>query len=327
LPHHPLLLASFGLKAVMPAVALANRSFRAPRTKALFAGLAAHSFLSLDEPLSASFGIVLGTVAHTAGWPIPRGGAQSITNALIAHLNKLGGTVIPSHPVESLASIGDFKLALCDVTPRQLQKIAGLRFSLHYNRLLARYRQGPGVFKVDYALSQPIPWKAANCARAATVHLGGTMDEIATSEDAMRHNRHSERPFVLLAQPTLFDSQRAPEGKHIAWAYCHVPNGSTFDMLPRLESQIERFAPGFRDCVLARRVLRSADLEAMDANLAGGDIVGGTVDLWQLLFRPTWRQYATPDRSIYLCSSSTPPGGGVHGMCGYNAATLALSRM
>jgi phytoene dehydrogenase-like protein len=327
LPRHPFLLANFGLKGLLPAVALANRSFRTPQTKALFAGLAAHSFLSLDEPLSASFGIVLGTLAHAAGWPIPCGGAQSITNALIAHLIQLGGTVVPSHPVESLASIGEFRVALCDVAPRQMQKIAGLRFSLHYNRLLARYRQGPGVFKVDYALSEPIPWKAPNCARAATVHLGGTMDEIASSEDAMRHNRHAERPFVLLAQPTLFDPQRAPEGKHIAWAYCHVPNGSTFDMLPRLESQIERFAPGFRDCVLARRVLRSADLEAMDANLVGGNIVGGAVDLWQLLFRPTWRQYATPDRSVYLCSSSTPPGGGVHGMCGYNAAMLALSRM
>jgi phytoene dehydrogenase-like protein len=180
---------------------------------------------------------------------------------------------------------------------------------------------------VDYALSQPIPWKAADCARAATVHLGGSMEEIASSEDAMRHGRHAERPFVLLAQPTLFDPSRAPQGKHIAWAYCHVPNGSAFDMLPRVEAQIERFAPGFRDCVLARRVLTPAGLESMDANLLGGDIVGGAADWRQMFFRPTWRQFATPNPGIYICSSSTPPGGGVHGMCGYNAASLAVSRL
>jgi phytoene dehydrogenase-like protein len=205
--------------------------------------------------------------------------------------------------------------------------MAAERFTPSYNRRLERYRQGPGVFKVDYALSQPIPWKAAECARAATLHLGGSMEEIAGSEDAMQHGRHAERPFVLLAQPTLFDSGRAPQGKHIAWAYCHVPHGSTFDMLPRLEAQIERFAPGFCDCILARRVFKPADLEAMDANLLGGDIAGGAADWRQFLFRPTWRQYTTPDRAIYICSSSTPPGGGVHGMCGYNAAKLALSRL
>ena len=327
LPRNPFLLASFGLNALQPAATLASRSFQGQRTRALFAGMAAHSFLALDEPLSASFGIVLGATAHAVGWPIPCGGAQSIVRALIAHLGGLGGCVQTSSRVDRLDSLGKFDAALCDVAPRQFLQIAGERFTPEYNHLLGRYRLGPGVFKVDYALSQPIPWKAADCARAATVHLGGSMDEIAVSEDAMRHGRHAERPFVLLSQPTLFDPSRAPQGKHIAWAYCHVPNGSAFNMLSRLEAQIERFAPGFRDCILSHRAFQCADLEAMDANLVGGDIVGGAADWRQLLFRPTWRQYATPDRSIYICSSSTPPGGGVHGMCGYNAASLALSRL
>jgi phytoene dehydrogenase-like protein len=327
LPRNPFLMASFGLNALLPATSLANRLFRSHRTKALFAGLAAHSFLALNEPMSAAFGIVLGTTAHAVGWPIPRGGAQSITRALIAHLSQLGGTLQTSSRVNRLDSLGQFSAALCDVTPRQLLQLAGERFTPEYNRLLGRYRYGPGVFKVDYALSQPIPWKAPDCARAATVHLGGNLEEFVASEDAMRHGRHAERPFVLLSQPTLFDLTRAPQGKHIVWAYCHVPNGSSFDMLPRLEAQIERFAPGFCECILSRRAFQSADLEAMDANLVGGDINGGAADWRQFLFRPTWRQYATPDRSVYICSSSTPPGGGVHGMCGFNAANLALSRL
>jgi phytoene dehydrogenase-like protein len=229
--------------------------------------------------------------------------------------------------VDSLSSLGDFEVALCDVTPHQLLQLAEERFTPAYTRLLQRYRYGPGAFKVDYALACPVPWKAAECARSATVHLGGSLEEFAASEDAMRHGRHAERPFVLFAQPTLFDPSRAPQGKHIGWAYCHVPNGSTFDMLPRLESQIERFAPGFRDCVLSRHIFKPADLEAMDANLLGGDINGGATDWQQFIFRPTWRQYATPARDVYICSSSTPPGGGVHGMCGYNGAKLALSRL
>ena len=326
-PRHPFRMARFGLNAFMPAAMLAQRYFRGERTRALFAGMAAHSFLALDEPMSASFAIVLGALAHIAGWPIPRGGAQAITRALIAHLNQLGGTVATSSRVDSLDFSGGIDVALCDLTPRQLLRIAGDHFTPSFNRALAGFRHGPGAFKVDYALSQPIPWRAAECARAATVHLGGSFEEIALSEDAMRHGRHSEWPFVLLSQPTLFDPTRAPEGRHIAWAYCHVPNGSVFDMLPALEAQIERFAPGFRDCVLARRVLRPADLESMDANLVGGDIVGGAADWRQVLLRPTWREYATPDRRIYLCSSSTPPGGGVHGMCGHNAARLALARL
>jgi len=325
--RHPLLLAHLGLVGFPSAIALAQHRFRNPRTKALFAGLAAHSVLALDEPLSASFGLMLGVAAHAVGWPIPRGGAQSISNALCGHLAKLGGTVRTSTRIEDLAALENYDLTLCDVTPRQLLRLADSRLMPAYKSKLQKYRYGPGVFKVDYALSAPIPWRAAECLRAATVHIGGTMEEIATSEEAMRHGHHAERPFVLLAQPTLFDPTRAPEGRHVAWAYCHVPNGSDFDMLPRLDAQIERFAPGFRDCILQRRVFTPAALENMDANLVGGDIGGGSVDLRQFLFRPTRRHYATSARDIYLCSSSTPPGGGVHGMCGYNAAKLALSRL
>jgi len=327
IPRHPFVLAKFGLQGFMPATTLAKRLFRSERTKALFAGLAAHSMVALDQPLSGSFGIVLAVTAHAVGWPIPRGGSQSITNALCAHLEKLSGKLRLSSRVDSLASLGNFSVALCDVTPRQLLAIAGDRFTPAYRGLLSRYRYGPAAFKVDYALSSPIPWKAQECARAATVHLGGTMDEIAASEHDTTHGRHPERPFMLVAQPTLADPTRAPQGKHIAWTYCHVPNGSTVDMLPRMEAQMERFAPGFRDCVLERRVLRPADLQSMDANLIGGDIGGGASDWRQLILRPTWRFYSTPAKDVYICSSSTPPGGGVHGMCGYNAASLALKNL
>jgi phytoene dehydrogenase-like protein len=323
---HPLLLARFGLVAFPPAKILAQL-FRSERTKALFAGLAAHSFLSLDEPLSAAFGVVLGAAAHAVGWPIPRGGAQSITNALCAHLASFGGAIKTSTRIEDLSALENYDAILCDVTPHQLLRIARNRFPTRFVRRLAKYRYGPAVFKVDYALHSPIPWKSADCARAATVHLGGSFQEIAASEYDMRHGRHSERPFVLLSQPSLFDPSRAPAAKHIAWAYCHVPNSSNVDMLDPLESQIERFAPGFRDCILARRVFSPGALEDMDANLIGGDISGGAVDLRQFFFRPTWRHYATPDRNIYICSSSTPPGAGVHGMCGHNAAKQAASRL
>ena len=326
-PRHPLLLARLGLLGFPSASSLAHFWFRNARTKALFAGLAAHSILSLEEPLTSAFAIMFAATAHAVGWPIPRGGAQSITNALCGYLAGMGGKVHVSTRVDDLASLAKYDVALCDVTPRQLLRIAGNRFSPGYKRQMERYRYGPGVFKVDYALSSPVPWKAAECSRSATVHIGGTLEEIIVSEDAMRHGRHAERPFVLFAQPTLFDSTRAPAGQHIAWAYCHVPNGSTVDMLPRIESQIERFAPGFRDCVLERRIFSTAALEAMDANLIGGDIGGGLMNLRQFLFRPTMRYYATSAPDIYICSSSTPPGGGVHGMCGYNAARLALKRL
>lgn len=325
LPRHPWLMARFGMLAVQSAQSVSRR-FRGDRTRALFAGMAAHSFLSLDEPLSAAFGMLMAVSAHAAGWPIPHGGAQSLTDALCAYLATLGGKVSTSSRVEHLAALADYDLVLCDLTPRQLMKVGGPRLSDTYKRRLGRYRYGAAAFKVDYALNAPIPWKAAGCLRAATVHVGGGFEEIAASEKAVRMGQHPERPFVLVAQPSLFDASRAPTGKHTAWAYCHVPNGSPVDMLAKIDGQIERFAPGFRDCVLARRVFAPADLERMDANLVGGDIGGGTMDIGQFLFRPTWRRYATPARDIYICSASTPPGGGVHGMCGYHAAKLALAR-
>jgi phytoene dehydrogenase-like protein len=326
IPRHPWLLARFGMNGLLSAKIVARR-FRSERTRALFAGLAAHSLLSLDEPLTSAFGMLMAAPAHVGGWPIARGGSQSITNALSSYLAKLGGKLVTSSRVESLDALSDYDLILCDLTPQQLLAIAGPQLTENYKRQLRRFRYGPGVFKVDYALKAPIPWKATDCARAATVHLGGGFDEIAASEKAVRSGRHPERPFVLLAQPTLFDPSRAALGKHTAWAYCHVPNGSTVDMLSRLEDQIERFAPGFRETVLARHVLSPSLLESMDANLVGGDISGGVIDLRQMLFRPTAKLYATSARNVYLCSSSTPPGGGVHGMCGFHAAKRALARL
>jgi phytoene dehydrogenase-like protein len=323
--RHPWLMTRFGIVALQPARVVARR-FRNQRTRALFAGLAAHSFLSLDEPLSAAFAILMAVPAYAVGWPIPRGGAQSLTNALCAFLSTLGGKVNTSSPVQSLAALSNYDLLLCDLTPRQLIKVGGQRLPESYKRRLGRYRYGSGVFKVDYALNAPIPWKSPDCLRAATVHLGGSLEEIAASEKAVRIGQHADRPFVLLAQPSLFDSSRAPAGKHTAWAYCHVPNGSKVNMVEKLQGQIERFAPGFHDCILARRVFSPADMESMDANLVGGDIGGGAMDIRQFLFRPTWRHYATSARNIYICSASTPPGGGVHGMCGYHAAKMALSR-
>lgn len=325
-PKHPWLMVRFGMSAILPARTIARR-FRNKRTQALFAGLAAHSFLSLDEPLSAAPGLLMAVLAHAVGWPIPRGGSQSLTDALCRYLATLGGKVKTSSRVETLSALPGYDLLLCDVTPRQLLKLAGERLSDHYKRRLQAYRYGPGVFKVDYALHAPIPWKASDCGRAITLNLGGSFEEIAASEQAVRDGRHADRPFVLLAQPSLFDSSRAPQGKHTVWAYCHVPHGSNTNVLSKLEDQIERFAPGFRDCVATRHVSSPTDLERMDANLVGGDIAGGVMDIRQFLFRPTWKHYATSAKDIYLCSSSTPPGGGVHGMCGYHAAKMALSRL
>lgn len=326
-PSRPFLMARFGLNSLRSARSIAHGRLRGERTRALFAGLAAHSVLSLNDLLSGPFGVLIGVSAHAVGWPVPRGGAQALTNALCAYLTKLGGTIKTSMRSENLATLPQYDVTLCDITPRQLLQIAGDKLSTAYKNQLASYRYGPGVFKVDYALSDPIPWKAPDCLRAATVHIGGSFDEISVSEDAMANGRHAERPFMILAQPSLFDSARAPEGKHTVWVYCHVPNGSKVDMLPRIESQIERFAPGFRDCVLARRVFSPADLESMDANLIGGDIGGGAMTIRQFLFRPTRRQYATSLPGLYLCSSSTPPGGGVHGMCGFHAAKMALAKL
>ncbi|HUA16085.1 MAG TPA: NAD(P)/FAD-dependent oxidoreductase [Verrucomicrobiae bacterium] len=326
LPKHPWLMARFGARALLSAKALSRR-FASERVRALFAGLAAHSFLALDEPLSGAFGMLMAIPAHAVGWPLPRGGSQALTNALSSYLATLGGKIKTSIRVDSLATLAGYDLILCDVTPRQLLRIGGPELSSRYKHRLQRFRYGPAAFKVDYALDAPIPWKASECSRAATVHLGGSFDEIAAGEKSVRSGQPPDRPFILLAQPSLFDPSRAPAGKHIAWAYCHVPNGSTIDMLPRIEAQIERFAPGFSQTILARRIFSPADLETMDANLIGGDIAGGALDLTQFLSRPTWRHYATSSRNVFFCSASTPPGGGVHGMCGYHAARAALATL
>ena len=327
IPKHPFLLARFGRDAVLPAAAVAQAQFSTEPARALFAGLAAHSFLSLHSPLSSAFGMVMAISAHAVGWPIPRAGAQSITDALAACLAELGGRIHTSSPICKLSELADANLILCDITPRQLLELsagATNAFTPAYRRQLESYRYGPGVFKVDYALSAPIPWTAPECAQAATVHLGGTLEDIAASESCVTRGRIADRPFVLLSQPTLFDSTRAPAGKHIAWAYCHVPHGCAEDMLPRIEAQIERFAPGFKGTVLARHTSTPASLQQMNANLIGGDINGGAITPRQFVFRPTPGEYRTSAPHVYLCSSSTPPGGGVHGMCGFHAAHTAL---
>jgi phytoene dehydrogenase-like protein len=324
-PRHPISLAAFGLRALRSAEGFARSVFAEDRTRALFGGIAAHGMLPLDRSLTAGFGLVLGTMAHLVGWVMPRGGAQKLTDALVAHLATLGGEVIANHRVTSLDQLPPARAVLCDLSPRPFLRVAGRRLPADYRRVLERYRYGMGVFKVDWALRGPIPWRAAACARAGTVHIGGTFAELARSEEDASKGVVSDRPFVLLVQPTLFDPSRAPAGKHTAWAYCHVPSGSTADMLPRIEAQIERFAPGFRDQVLARAVMTPADIEAHNANLVAGDIGSGVVDLRQFFTRPTWRMYSTPTRGLYLCSAATPPGVGVHGMCGYFAAQRAIA--
>ncbi len=324
LPAHPWLLARFGALAVWPAAPLARRLFGTDMARALFAGLAAHAVLPLEALGSAAFGWVLAAAAHAAGWPIPRGGSQAISNALASYFESLGGRILTGHAIGSLDELDNPALVLCDIGPRQFLSIAGSRLPDRFRRRLEAYRYGPGVFKIDWALSAPIPWKAADCGRAGTVHLGGSLEEIAASERALGGSAPSPRPFVLVTQPSLFDSSRAPAGRHTAWAYCHVPHNSPADMTQAIESQIERFAPGFRACILARHTMAPADLERHNANLVGGDITGGAQDLGQLLLRPTRFFYRTPLKSVYLCSSSTPPGGAVHGMCGYHAATTAL---
>ena len=324
-PRQPVALGRFGLQALRSAAGVATGSFSGSAARALFAGVAAHGILPLDRIPSAAFGLVLGTLAHVAGWVIPRGGAQRITDALAAHLRTLGGQIVTSAPIRSVDDLPAARAILCDLSPRPLLRVAGHRFPDWYRRQLERYRYGPAAFKVDWALDAPIPWRAAECARAATVHVGGTLEEIALAEQDVWSARAPERPFVLLVQPTLFDRSRAPDGRHVAWAYCHTPNGSPIDMLPRIEAQIERFAPGFRDRVLARSVLTPADLERLNPNLVGGDIAAGASTLRQLFLRPTWRRHATPARGIYICSASTPPGVGVHGMCGELAARRALA--
>ncbi|HEV2874096.1 MAG TPA: NAD(P)/FAD-dependent oxidoreductase [Thermoleophilaceae bacterium] len=325
-PRHPLAMARFGLSGIRSARGLVRSRFETERARALLAGCCAHSMLSLRTPASAAFGIVLAMTAHAVGWPVARGGSQRLTEALVAELRSAGGDVQTGRRVESLDELRGSSPVLLDVTPRQLLRIAGGRLPDGYKRRLSRYRYGPGIFKLDWALDGPIPWRAAEAARAGTVHLGGTLDEIVASEEAAVHGRHHERPFVLLVQPTQFDPTRAPEGKHAGWAYCHVPSGSTRDMTDAIEAQVERFAPGFRDLIAARSAMGSAEVERRNANYVGGDINGGAQDLRQLFTRPVARPvpYSTPLPGLFICSSSTPPGGGVHGMCGYFAARAAL---
>lgn len=327
-PSHPLLMAKFGVHALRPARALAEARFRTPAARALFAGAAAHSVLPLEWTATSAFGLVLMIAAQVTGWPVARGGSQKLADAMISCLGSLGGEIETGAPVRSLDELPSARAVLCDVTPRQLLRIAGDRLPASYRRRLERFRYGPGAFKLDWALAGPIPWRAAECATAGTVHLGGTLEELAESERSPWEGRVPEKPYVLLVQASMFDPTRAPAGKHTAWAYCHVPNGCPIDMTDRIESQVERFAPGFRDLILARSVMPPAVLERHNENLVGGDVGGGSNQLSQLFTRPVARlnPYATPVSGLYLCSSSTPPGGGVHGMCGYHAAKAALQR-
>lgn len=326
LPRHPLTAVSFGVRAIRSAKSLAESTFTEDKTRALFAGLAAHSFVALDRFATASFGLVLGALAHAIGWPIAKGGSQNITDALARYLMNLGGEIVTDKRIDSLNQLPSTKAILCDLTPRQIVRLAGVSLPAGYRRRLERYRYGPAAFKLDWALSSPVPWTAPECYEAATVHLGGSFAEILASEQQVSQGKCAEKPFVILSQPTLFDSSRAPNGQHTLWAYCHVPNGSSVDMRDRVENQIERFAPGFRDCILARSVLAPADLEHHNANLIGGDINGGSQQLSQMFLRPTFSLYSTPSKGLYICSSSTPPGGGVHGLCGYYAAQVALRK-
>ncbi len=326
LPKHPLLLARFGLRGIRPAAGLARSTFVGEPARALFAGLAGHSVLPLESPASAAVGLLLGVAGHAEGWPMPRGGAQAISNALASYLKSLGGHIETARRVTSLRELPTTGPVLFDTGPHQLAEIARQELPPGYRKRLERYRYGFGVFKLDWALDGPIPWKSEACRGAGTVHLGGTLGEIAESERIVASGRHAERPYVLVCQQSLFDSSRAPEGKHTGWAYCHVPNGSTADRTEAIENQMERFAPGFRDQVLARHSINSQWLEGYNANCVGGDVIGGVADLGQLFFRPVLRAvpYRTPNPRILLCSASTPPGGGVHGLCGYYAARAAL---
>jgi phytoene dehydrogenase-like protein len=324
-PAHPLLMASFGLQALLPATRLAKSRFQTEKARALFAGLAAHAVRPLESWGTSAIGLVIGAQAHLGGWPIAKGGSQKIADALASHLRSLGGEIVTGTRVTAMKELPPSRIVLCDVPPRGLLKIAGETFPAGYRRALEKFEYGPGVFKIDWALSGAIPWKNSDCGKAGTIHLGGTLDEIAASERALCTDQLDEPPYVLVSQPTLFDPGRAPAGKHIAWAYCHVPANSTHDMTNAIEAQIERFAPGFKSRILARATKSPRQLEEDNANLVGGNITGGENSLRQLFLRPTRHTYETPVKGLFLCSASTPPGGGVHGLCGYNAAKRALA--
>jgi phytoene dehydrogenase-like protein len=325
-PTHPFAMARFGLPALLPATALNALFFRGKRARALFAGLACHSITPLNSPASAAVGLVMAIAGHTAGWPVPRGGSQSISNALASCLQSLGGVIETNAPVESIEDLPQARAVLFDTTPRQFVQIAHSRLTPGTISSLNRFRYGPGVFKIDWALSQTIPWTNPILGQTATLHLGGSAKSLAAGERSSWSGHTPARPFVLFAQQSLFDATRAPAGKHTAWAYCHVPNGSTADMTQKIEDEIERFAPGFRDIILARATRNTVAMHQMNANHIGGDIGGGANNLSQILMRPVLAldPYRTAAHDLYLCSSSTPPGGGVHGMCGYHAARSAL---
>ena len=326
LPRNPAAMARFGLRAMHSARALADAWLRTDRARALFAGIAAHSVTPLEFRGSAAAGLVLQTAGHAVGWPMPKGGAQSIADAMMSYLRSLGGEVACGVRVDSLADLPESRVVLLDVGARQFLSMAEDRLPRSYRRRLEAFRYGPGVFKMDWALDGPIPWTTEECAGAGTVHLGGTLDEIAAAEGAVWRGEHPEKPFVLLAQPSMFDETRAPSGKHVAWAYCHVPNRSDADMTERIEAQVERYAPGFKKRILARSVMSPRDMETYNPNYVGGDIGGGANTLRQLFARPVsaFAPYKTPIDGVFLCSASTPPGAGVHGMCGYWAAQSAL---
>jgi phytoene dehydrogenase-like protein len=324
-PKHPLALARFGWHALTSAQHLARR-FQTKEARGLWAGMAAHSIQPLSNLATSAIGMVLLSAGHLGGWPLPRGGSQQIAKALAAYFVSLGGSIETGVPIRSLSQLPSSHAVLFDVTPKQLLQIAGPEFSSLYQWQLKRYRYGVGVFKIDWALDAPIPFTAPECRQAGTLHLGNTLEEIAYGEKIIWQGQHAEKPFVLLAQPSVFDASRAPAGKHTAWAYCHVPHGSTEDMTNIIEQQVERFAPGFRDTILARHTFNTAELEAYNPNYVGGDINGGVLDISQLFTRPVLRSspYRTTAKGIYICSSATPPGGGVHGMCGFHAARTAL---
>ena len=329
IPRRPFLMARFGRLALRSCVDLVQRNFSDERARALFAGCAGHSSLALHARGSASFGLALAIAGHAVGWPLPVGGSQKIADALAACLQSSGGEIITGHKVRSMRDLPQARCYIFDVTPRQLLNITEDALPSRYRQKLSGFQYGPGVFKMDWALSAPIPWRNQDCLQAATVHVGGTTEEIVQAEAEVWKNKHPDNPFVLLAQQSLFDTTRAPAGKHTAWGYCHVPNGSHIDMAERIERQIERFAPGFRDVILSRHTMSTTQLEAHNENLVGGDIAGGANNLRQFLARPTlrWNPYSTPNSKIFICSSSTPPGGGVHGMSGYLAARTALRRI
>jgi phytoene dehydrogenase-like protein len=324
-PKHPLALGRFGLTASQTAGYVIFKNFRTMKARALFAGIAAHSKMPLDKPGSAAFGLLLGAAGHAVGWPLAKGGSQQIAEALRKHFVEMGGEVETGREVHSLVELPKSKIVLLDITQKQLGAIAGTRLRENNKKKLSGHRYGPGVFKMDWVLDGAIPWKAQDCLKAATIHIGGTFEEIAGAEDEVWKGQHPDFPFVLLVQPGLFDETRAPKGKQTVWAYCHVPNGSTFDMSERIEAQIERFAPGFRSRIRARSLMNTAAMEADNANYIGGDIAGGVRNPFSLFVNP--RPYVTPMKGVYICSSAMPPGAGVHGMCGYYAAKRAMREM